>query len=243
MKKYIFLIIILSFASLIINSYDYYATHTDIKLNINLGFSYHLPITTDYNTQAASLFLDVPLCIGVDIRKSDWVSFYTGIEAIYGINYQKFLIEDEYYYFYTNSLFIRIPFMAKFYPMFKKNDAFQNFYIGIGGILHFWAINYYYVVTSENLVHTGNNYKPYHDEMPPGDIYTPVNLGLKFCIGNHFYVSNRVLLGIEFYTTYLFIPFINGYYFSRNYNRGGNVILEFDLNAGLAFSIAVELND
>jgi hypothetical protein len=91
-------------------------------------------------------------------------------------------------------------------------------------------------------VHTGNNYRPYHSEMPPGNIYTPANAGIKFCIGNHFYVSNKTLLGLEFYTTYLFLPFINGYYFGLNYNRGNHVIMEFDLNVGIVFSIGIDLN-
>ena len=240
--KFIILLIILISSSLIAQDFDYYSEHPNVKLYVNFGFSYHFPITTDYNTQTDALFLDFPLNIGVDIRTREWVSFYTGIEFIYGINYQKLIIEDQYYAFYINSLFIRIPLVAKFYPFSKKNDAFHNFYFGVGGILHFWPVNYYYVITYDNLIHTGNSYSPYHSELPPGNIYTPANAGFKFCIGNHFFVSNKILLGVEFYTTYLFLPYINGYYFSQNYNRGENIILEFDLNIGVVFSIAIDLN-
>ena len=243
MKIKLFIIILIIISSpLIAQNNDYYSEHTNIKLYINFGFSYHFPITTDYNSQTEALFLDVPLAIVVDIRTRQWVSFCTGIELIYGINYQKLIIDDEYYAFYINSLFIRIPLIAKFYPFAHKNDAFENFYFGVGGILHFWPVNYYYVITYDSLVHTGNCYSPYHSEIPPGNIYTPANAGFKFCIGNNFYVSNQILLGVEFYTTYLFLPVVNGYYFGQNYNRGENVILEFDLNVGVVFSIGIDLN-
>jgi hypothetical protein len=240
--KFIILLLFIVCSPLIAQQLDYYSEYPNVKLYINFGLSYHFPITTDYYTQTESLFLDVPLTIGVDIRTREWVSFYTGLELIYGINYQKFIIEDEFYTFYTNSFFIRIPLIAKFYPLVKKNEAFHNFYLGVGGVLHFWPINYYYIITPDNLIHTGNAYQPYHNEHPPGNIYTPANLGFKFCIGNDFYVSNKILLGVEFYTTYLFLPYLNGYYFNQNYNRGENVILEFDLNIGLVFSIGIDLN-
>lgn len=240
--KFIIFFTFLISSPLIAQNYDYYREHYNIKFYINLGFSYHLPITTDYDSQTEAFFADIPLTFGVDIRTRNWTSFYTGLELIYGINYQRLLIDDEYYSFYTNSFFIRIPLIAKFYILAKKGEAYENFYLGVGGILHFWPVNSYYIITYDNLVHTGNNYRPYHSELPPGNIYTPANAGFKFCIGNHFYVSNKTLLGLEFYTTYLFLPFVNGYYFNQNYNRGNKVIMEFDLNVGVVFSIAIDLN-
>ena len=215
--------------------------YTTIRLFINPGIAYHFPITTDYSTIDSTIFMEIPLNINVDIRSSDWISLLTGIEFSYGINYQKLTLDEEKYAFYLHNLFIKIPLLLKIYPMVKKHDAYYNFFFGIGGFLHFCPLSLYLVYTESNLIHSGNIYRPSHSEMPPGNIYTPVNLGFRFSVGNHFYISNKMQLGIELFSNYLLIPPVNGYYFGMNYRRGSNVIMDFDLSVGVVFCFGIIL--
>jgi hypothetical protein len=241
-KNIISLIVLLLFIPLIdINSQIYYSNQLSVRLIISSGVDYNFPIKTDYVTQQEGISIDVPLNFCFDIRTTEWVSLYTGIEFYYDLHSYSQSIDDENYTYYINSLFIRFPLMAKFYPMYDKDRAYNNFYIAIGGLLHTWPVNTYYVTAKSGIIHTGNCYSPTHSEMPPGTIYTHVNVGMRFAIGNHFYVSNISLVGIEMYLDYLFIPSINGYYFGVNYNRGNGIIMEFSGSIGVLLSIGIDL--
>ena len=220
---------------------NYYSSETSVRLFINTGISYNFKITTDYSSQIDSLFLDVPLCVGVDTRFIEWFSIYSGVDFLYGLHSLKETIDSETYIFYLHNMFIRIPFIIKFYPFIYKDQAYLNFYLGLGVFAHFWPLNCYYIIPENNAILLGNSYQPSHKKMPPGNIYTPANIGFKFSIGNHFPVSYRTLFGIELYFNYLFIPYVNGYYFNQNYNRGNAVILEFNASVGILISIGINL--
>ncbi len=224
-----------------VNAQDFYTLQPSVRLLIGAGVAYNFPITTDYITQVETFNLDVPLNFGIDLRYVNWVSFYTGLEFYYNLHTYQRTIDDVGYTYYINSMFINIPFMAKFYPMYDKDKAYSNFYIGVGGFLNFWPVNTYYVTTNTDLIHTGNCYSPVHRELPPGNIYTPANIGFRFSIGNHFYVTDSLLLGIEMFLNYLFLPVLNGYYFNDYYNRGNAVILEFKASIGIVLSIGIDL--
>jgi len=242
MKKFLFFFVLYSILTFNIDAENssYYDRFTSYKLFINTGINYHFPFNTDFTTQEYAVSFDVPLNINIDIRKSKYVSFYTGIEFSYCINFQSLLIDEEKFSFYFNSLFIRLPFVAKFYFMYDKDPAFENFYLELGGFLHLWALNTYYV-SVDGEVHSGNSYNPLHSESLPGNIFTPVNIGIKFGIGNNFYVSKKILFGLELFTTYLAIPQVNGYYYGTNYKRKDYVIMEFDLSVGACISIGIDL--
>jgi len=240
-KKILILIIFLTSINFLINSQVYYSNEKSIRLVFNAGVSYNFPIMTDYTSQTEMFFIDIPFSVCMDIRYFDWFSIYTGLELTYALHMRNQIIDEANYTYYLHYLFIRFPLMVKFYPMVRKDEAYHNFYFAVGGLLHFWPLNLYYVTVDSQAIHSGNAYYPSHPEMPPGNIYTPVNIGFKAAIGNHFPINQRILLGMEFYINYLFIPFINGYYFGNNYNRGNLVILEFNGNIGVVFSIALNL--
>lgn len=234
----IFLIIIISFTN---PQKRIEKSATSVRFYFNTGVSYTFPITTDYISQIDIGTINIPLSFGFDIRFKDWLSLYTGTDFIYGIHFTKRTIDGINYEYYFHNMFIQIPLLVKFYIMYDKDPAYSNFYIGLGGFLHFWPVNFYYIKTNTDLIHSGNTYNPAHSEIPPGNIYTPINIGLKVAIGNHFYVSDRTLLGLEFYLNYLFIPTVNGYYFGQNYNRGNAIILEFSGSIGMIISIGFDM--
>lgn len=212
------------------------------KLQIGLGFSYNIPITTDYNSTIDAFFLDVPFGGGVDFRFSETFSLFTGVSFLYGLHaYQDEIENDDLYTVYLHYMFIRIPLIARFYPLVNFDYTYENFYIGLGGFLHFWPVNMYYITGASGSESSGNGYTPGHDLIPPGNIYTPANIGIQIAVGNYFNPDSRVMFGLELNFNYLLIPYINGYYFGENYNRGAEVILDFNASVGVAMSIAVQI--
>lgn len=237
-KIIIFAFLLISFN---IYSFQVYVSTTQLRLLINSGIAYNFKISTDYNVQTESFFMDVPIAVGVDYRINDWFSLYGGIDITYGLHSYRQSMGDLFYTFYIHNLFLRIPVNFKFYPMAHKNPAYDNFYVSPGLFLHFWPMHIYYNVAKDSSISYGNMYAPSHSFMPPKNIYTPVNLGTKLSIGNHFYITNKILFGLELYWTFMFLPYINGYYFNNNYARGGNVILEFNSSVGISISLGIDL--
>lgn len=240
MKKKLFVSILL-FVSFNIFSYQVYFSATRLRLLFNTGIAYNFKISTDYNVQTESFFLDIPLSAGIDYRAKDWFSLNAGLDVTYGLHTYLQNINGTVFTFYIHNLFLRVPLNFKFYPLAHKDPAYDNFYIAPGVFLHFWPMHLYYITSKTVGTNTGSMYDPTHTYLPPKNIYTPVNLGTRLAIGNHFYVSNKILFGLELYWTFMFIPYINGYYFNNNYSRGGNVIIEFNSSVGVSVSIGVDL--
>ncbi|MBN2545040.1 MAG: hypothetical protein JXB50_04525 [Spirochaetes bacterium] len=222
---------------------DYYTGNLNVNLIIATGFGYNFSISTDLNYRDKILFIEVPINAGVDLRFSDRFSIYTGLDLLYGVSAYEKKAEDDNNKYYTHNLFIRIPAVIKLYPLIHVNEMYSNFYLGFGLFLHIWALNYYYVTTDYGYNLTGTSYFPSHKEMPPSGVYTPVNIGFRFTLGNHFPVSDRIKLGIEFFANYLFIPYINGYYNNIMYNEGAEIIMEFMPSVGVMISIGINLKE
>lgn len=205
-----------------------------IGVNYNFNFSFD----SDIFSRSDIVFLDIPLSIGVDIRRNPYASFYTGLEIIYAYHLYKNLGHE----IHNHNLYFRIPLMVKLYPLAIKDPKYWNFYVITGALLHFWAVNAY-ALEVDNTFEGGIQYAPDHDCLPPGNIYTPANIGIKLGVGNSFPVAERVFLGLELYTTFYVIPFRNAYYFNENYiDYNGTIMINSMANVGLKFYAAFELN-
>lgn len=218
----------------------YFGWSTTLNILINTGISYNFKITTDYNNQSQLFCFDVPLGIGIDTRFIEWFSLYGSVEFIYSINAYKIDIQNKQNLYYINSMFIRLPFIVKFYPLVYKSDDYANFYFSSGLLLSFWPINYY-IIRRENEQFIGNSYFDKNDFMAPINSYTITNLGIRLSIGNQFNISKRGLFGLELYLLYLFLPYLNGYYFNNNYNIGGDVLVEFIMEIGITLTFGIRL--
>jgi hypothetical protein len=212
-----------------------------LRFNTGIGVGYHFKISTDYSEQTESFFLEIPLRFGLDYRFSDWFSLYWGTDIVYGLHTYLQSFSGTQYTFYINNLFIKVPFDIKFYPMVQRNEAFNNFYISTGIFLHFWPMNIFYTNAKGHSDKYGNSYIAKSLLMPPGTVYTPVNIGTKLAIGNQFFIADHTLFGLELFGSYMFIPYLNGYYPATKYSRGRNVVVEFSATVGISLSIAVEL--
>jgi len=220
---------------------EYYFGNLNINLLIATGFAYDFSVSTDLAYKDKYLSIEVPINTGLDFRFSDKFSIYTGIDLLYDIYYYDLKAEDDNNSYYIHNLFIRLPVVIKLYPLVTVNELYSNLYVGFGLFLHIWALNYYFVTTDLGYSLTGSSYFPSHKELPPAGVYTPVNLGFRLTFGNHFQVSEKVLLGVEFFGNYLFIPYINGYYNNIMYNEDGAVIMEFMPSVGVLMSIGINL--
>ena len=137
-------------------------------------------------------------------------------------------------------MFIRFPFIVKFYPMVYKSDDYANFYLSSGLLIHFWPLNYY-KIDRENEQFIGNSYFDKNDFMPPTNCWNIANLGIRLSIGNQFSISKRALFGLELYFLYLFLPYLNGYYFNNNYNIGEQVLVEFTASVGISITFGIKV--
>lgn len=213
---------------------------TSVDILINSGISYNFKITTDYNNQAQLFSLDVPFSVGVDTRFIEWFSLYGSLEVLYSVNSYKNNLQNKENLYYIHSMFIRLPFIVKFYPMVYKSDDYANFYLSSGLVLHFWPINYYQIYR-ENIIFSGNSYFNRNDFMPPLNSYNIANIGIRLSVGNQFKMSKRGIFGLELYFLYLFLPYLNGYYFNNNYNLGGPVIIEFTGMVGITLTFGIRV--
>ena len=209
---------------------------------IGTGICYNLKVSTNYYYQQDILPLSIPLKFAFDTRFTDWFSLYTGVDFIYQIRTFNNTINNEQVTFYNNSFMIDLPLIFKFYPMASKFDIYENFYIGLGLFPHFWVVNNVYFELNDEKF-TLNVYDTENRYLPPKKIYTPVNAGFYLSIGNHFTISDNVLLGIELFSDYLFVPVLNGYYVTPHIvNEDDAVQLDFYIKFGLSMSFAFDLS-
>lgn len=242
-KKSILIIIFLIFLSQFTFSDEkkkFFGWNTTVNILINMGISYNFKISTDYNNQAQLFSLDIPFSVGVDTRFIEWFSLYGLLEFSYSLNSYKIPFLNKENLYYIHSMYIRLPFIVRFYPLVYKSDDYANFYLSAGLILHFWPLNYYWIQReSSNFI--GNSYFDNNQFMPPVNSYSIVNTGIRLSIGNQFNMSKRGLFGLELYFLYLFLPYVNGYYFNNNYNIGGPVILEFTASVGIIITFGIRV--
>jgi hypothetical protein len=238
--KKIFIFFILAFISVFnLKSETYFSQERYLRILAGNGISYNFIAKNEYLTRAETFYLELPIIISVDYRIIEWCSINPGLELTYSLRSYQEDAQEGFYSFYIHNLFLRIPVIFKFYPMVYQREAYKNFYIGVGLFVHFWPLNAYYYKDADGRTITGSCYNPYmgHD-MPPGNIYTFVNIGLKLSTGNFFPISDSLLFGLELYANYLFIPAVNGYYNNINYSRGGGTILEFNGSVGIMLTFA-----
>lgn len=241
MKKTSFLFLFLFFLAPIFSISIYKEEKTSIDLMFGSGITYNFLASTNNSYKEKYLFLEVPLNSEITFRINEYFSLGTGIELTYGIITYKKEFNEEYEKHYLNNLFIRIPFAIKLYPLVNISNNYDRFYIGFALFFHGWILNSYYVVLENSDSISGNCYHPTHENMPPSGVYTPVNIGFKFSIGNNFRVSNKTLIGLELLGSYLFLPVINGYYNNINYKESNVTIVEFVPSIGASVSIGVIL--
>lgn len=206
----------------------------EIDLFLGLGVEYNFLASTNSTYKQKFLFLQIPFSTEIELKIKQELSLGSGINFSYGItSYQKEVAED-YYKYYNHNFFIDIPFHIKFYPLVNINQIYERFYLGTSLFIHFWLLNYYYIQNlRNNKVTSGNGFTSSIKEMPPTGVYTPVNLGIILRIGNQFKISEKNVIGVELYGSYLFLPVINGFYNSINYKEENIVILEFVPSIGI----------
>lgn len=234
-------VLILLFLNIFFYSAAYDYENLNIKLLFSAGFAYDFTPSTDIYYKENPVFIEVPLNVNLDFRFRERFSLFTGLDLSYAV----YTYNNTYYKtnIYFHNIFIRIPFTVKFYPITHLDEAYENFYIGLGLFLHVWVLNYYFIQSKYGYNKTGNAYFPTHEETPPGKVYTPANIGFKLSLGNVFYLSDKTLLGFELYASYLFIPFVNGYYQNINYNLDNGIIMDFCPSVGALFYIGVDLTN
>ncbi len=236
MRKIFFIALTVIFFTLNLSSINYFGFPFSAKFFVSLSAAYNYKISTDFSYQTNGVFMTIPLEFNFDFRFIEWFSINPGISFVYGINTYTGVHENNTISFFNHNLFIRLPIQIKFYPMVYKNDNYANFFLGVALFPHFWVANGYYYELNNKYFY-GSRYSPDHKTMPPGGIYTPVNLGLKLSIGNSFLVAKNTYLGLELFADYLFIPIVNGYYNDINFKINDNVILDFSGSIGVSLSI------
>jgi len=217
-----------------------FGTPDSLRLFFNLGVAYNLKLTTDYLFQEYDVSLNFPFEINFDYRFKEWFSLNFGLYFAYNFRTYSIINPDNTTIdYYMNSLFIRLPFNIKFHPFVYKSDDYRNFYVGIGLFPHFWPVNTYYYKYREE--YYGDNYTNQNENLIDGKLYTPVNFGTKFSIGNAFVISKKALFSFELYAEYLFLPYTNGYYYGINYKTNSDILLEFAITFGVSISFGIQL--
>lgn len=204
------------------------------------GIYYKFDIGSEFFANSSNrVFFDVPLFFEADFRFLKNFSISTGISFDYNLEY--YINGD--YDIYKNSLLIDVPINFKFYPLAKKDDRFDSFYLGAGLFFRAWAVNTY-AAYSDDKTYYGNAYEPESDVVAPGDCFIPVNVGLSLFLGNVLTLNQQTGLGIELSLKYAFIPYENGYITNPNYHgTSGNTLLSFWGDIGMRFFVRFLLNN
>lgn len=240
MKKRLLILIFILSIFVKINAVNYFGYPFSVKFFTSISAAYNYKISTDYSYQTNGIFMTIPLDFSFDFRFIEWFSINPGISFLYGINSYTSTYSSESIGFYNHNLFIRLPFTIKFYPMVYKSDSYANFFLGVGLYGYFWAVNGYYYERNGKQYY-GNRYSTSSALLPPDEIYTPANIGIKLSLGNNFQVAKNTFFGLELFADYLFLPICNGYYNNINYKPSGNVLLEFSGSVGVAVSIGFQV--
>lgn len=229
-----------SFAQSFSSSMNVVAEETRFFFQFGTGIFYKFDLGTEFFADSSNrVFFDVPLFFEADFRFSKDFSVSTGISFNYDLEYYI----DGSYDIYKNSLLIDIPVNFKFYPLAKKDDRFDSFYIGLGLFFRAWAVNTYAAYSHDN-VYYGNAYEPDNDVVVPGSSFIPFNVGINLFLGNVLPLSRQTGLGIELSLKYSFIPYENGYLCSPYfYGTSGNPLLSFWGDIGMRFFVRFLLNN
>jgi hypothetical protein len=238
MKRIIIILLLLGISSLLTASEKekppMFSMQPSIRLSGAAGITYQFKVSTDTSSTMDIVNLEIPVRVILDYRFIEWFSLSWSIEAAYGIHLYTAAPTGDTYNYYIHSIFVRVPFMVKFHPLVYKSDRFWNTYLAVGLFFHAWPLNYYQLLADTTTL-SGNSYKPTHTEMDPAGIYSPVNIGFRFAIGNQFDIRARGFFGTEVFTNFLFLPVINGWY-KDGWNRGYQTVVDFSLTIGVAVS-------
>lgn len=238
MKKYIFVYVFLYICS---TAFSQNVNKIDpiIRLYFSTGASYNFDISLRSFSQTAPVFFDIPFRIAVDVRFINWFSLYAGLETVYAFHLNEY--EHENLRLQNHNMYIRLPFLVRFYPMVFNNENYQNVYLAVGGFAHFWPVQFYNVYDSDEEETTvENGYFPMHSDLPPAHVYSPANAGLSFAVGNSFPFGKNMLFGLELFMNYMFLPYKNGYYANPAFQIDNWVMLNFYANIGIMISIGIE---
>ena len=229
-----------SFAQSFASSMSVTAEEKRYFFQLGTGIYYKFDIGSEFFTNSANrVFFDVPLFFEADFRLFQLFSVSTGISFDYNLEYY---IDGD-YDIYKNSLLIDVPVNFKFYPLAKKDERFDSFYLGAGLFFRAWVVNTY-AAYSDDETHYGNAYEPQSDVVAPGDCFVPVNVGLSLFLGNVLRLNQQTGLGVEISLKYAFIPYENGFLASPNYcGTSGNTLLSFWGDVGMRFFVQFLLNN
>ena len=229
-----------SFAQSFSSSMSVYAEEKRFFFQLGTGMYYDFDIGSEFFANSANrIFFDVPLFFEADFRLLKNFAINTGISFNYNLEYY---IDGE-YDIYKNSLFIDVPLNFKFYPLAKKDERFDSFYIGAGLFFRAWAVNTY-AAYSDDETYYGNAYEPNNDVVAPGECFVPVNVGVSMFLGNVLRLNQQTGLGVEISLKYAFIPYENGFLAIPNYcGTSGNTLLSFWGDVGMRFFVQFLLNN
>lgn len=229
-----------SFAQAFSSSMSVFAEEKRFFFQFGTGIFYKFDLGTEFFTDSSNrVFFDVPLFFEADFRFLKNFSISTGVSFNYDLEY--YINGD--YDIYKNSLLIDVPVNFKFYPLAKKDERFDSFYIGAGLFFRAWAVNTY-AVYSDSHTYSGNAYDPDNDVVAPGDCFMPFNVGVNLFLGNVLPLNRQIGLGIELSAKYSFIPYENGYLCSPTFDgKSGNVLLSFWGDVGMRFFVRFLLNN
>lgn len=235
-KRYLIVILLISLSGPLF-SQQFVSFERHLRLYLSQGLSYNFNVSRDMFDRTDLAFLETPFRIALDVRVVKWLSIYSGVDFVYSYH----LYSYNSYEINKHNLFIRLPLHLRFYPMSLRDERYKNFFLSFGFFAHFWPVNGYYINAGGGKIYQGSVYNSTDSMLFPSSVYTPANVGLTISLGNSFLIRDRVLFGLELFSNYLFIPFLNGYRADPDFYLKESVMLNFMVNVGIAFSFGFEL--
>lgn len=237
MKKVVLLVAFIAALSAPLAAQQFISYDRNVRLYISQGLAYNFNASTRMFDQSDLAFLEAPFRLAVDTRLVKWLSIYGGLDIVYSYH----LYAYRGYEINKHNLFIRLPLHIRFYPMTLRDERYKNFYLSLGLFAHFWPVNGYFINAGGGRKFEGSAYRSDDNMLFPSEVYTKANVGLTISLGNSFVVRENVLFGLELFSNYLFIPFLNGYTTEPHFKIDDDVMLNFMVNVGIAFSFGFEL--
>ncbi len=245
----VFISIFVSLYSFNIDARNIFGYESNLTFFGNAGITYNFPASTVSLFQYKEFYgLSVPISFGVNIQFIEYWSLFVETSFIYDLRGTKETINNDSFVIQNHNIFIDIPIMARFYPMAYKGPQYENFYISVGLLAHFWPGNFYYINKNNGTIISGNGYiDTAGGIMPDTAVYNPVNFGIKVVLGNAYTINDNFIIGVDIYSKFLFLPIINGYNTSPAYidTITGVIPVDFYVNLGVSLSFGgrVKIND
>lgn len=237
MKRLIILVVLATALSAPLAAQQFISYDRNVRLYMSQGLAYNFNVSARMFGRSDLAFLETPFRLAVDTRVVKWLSIYAGLDFVYSYH----LYTYRGYEINKHNLFIRLPLHVRFYPMSLRDERYKNFYLSLGLFAHFWPVNGYVINAGGGKVFQGTAYSTEDNMLFPPAVYTKANVGFTISLGNSFVVRENVLFGLELFSNYLFIPFLNGYAIEPNFKIEDDIMLNFMVNVGIAFSFGFEL--